>query len=98
MKCKNCEKSTSGFCNEHKPSELFEGENSSLKKTFEKATGYIGKVELIEKIREEIKAEILSKLPEKMNENPDWEQLYANHRKIGFNSCLSKVKEIIKNI
>lgn len=81
-----------------KITKMWESSNSSLKKTFEKVTGYVGKVELIDKIREDIKKEILSKLPEKMNENPDWEQLYANHRKIGFNSCLSKVKEIIKKI
>ena len=48
--------------------------------------------------RDSMKDEIESKLPEKMNENPDWEQLYANHRKIGFNSCLKQVEDIIKSL
>lgn len=95
MICKNCEKSTSGFCNEHKPSELFEGENSSLRKTFEKATGYIGKVELIEKIREDIKKEILEEVEKITTKTPERE---SDEYDKGQEDFKIKVEDIIKGI
>lgn len=61
-------------------------------------------LDLIKIIREEVKEEILNKLPDKQDERKrdnikgSWLDNPRIQRAIGFNSCLNQVKNIIKNV